>query len=426
MQAKEQPVDVMEVTPKAWAVLAYTVADDKGTGDNIDAAAKQELMAICDAADFAQVSVAAQVDFTRTPGVFRAVLTEAPPPTRDFEDVRPEDHPLWRAVREKLTQSTLRVKMERTDLNAARASVLHDFLRYGHEECAAERHVIFFYGHAHGPMGLFYDKDAGQRAPKTSLRLNDLADSMRVTDRPAAIVAFRDCFMNTLEAAYQFRGVAEFMIASQSEVPIAGIWPWPSLMSALMPSATSADQAQAFAKGLGRFLDDQDNRGKFADAPISLIDLSAADAIAAPLKGLVDALEAARSDPRRRTMCAHALEGARVGYPDKPSQPGDPALLDVPTMCDNLQKLDPDPVAVPAKALGEVVRKRLVRWHHTQKDRYQGTSIYYQPVTADDIKRSCIYDEALAEEDTASYKQLALSVATGWDRLALNPFVPAS
>jgi hypothetical protein len=72
----------------AWAVLAYTVDDDKRGGRNLDAAAKQELMAICDATDFAEVSVAAQVDFTNTRGVFRAVLTEAPP-TREFEDVLP-------------------------------------------------------------------------------------------------------------------------------------------------------------------------------------------------------------------------------------------------------------------------------------------------------------------------------------------------
>jgi hypothetical protein len=37
---------------KPWAVLAYTVADDKSGGSNLDAAAKIELKALCDAADF--------------------------------------------------------------------------------------------------------------------------------------------------------------------------------------------------------------------------------------------------------------------------------------------------------------------------------------------------------------------------------------
>lgn len=37
--------------PKPWAVLAYTVADDKSGGSELDAAAKRELKAICEAAD---------------------------------------------------------------------------------------------------------------------------------------------------------------------------------------------------------------------------------------------------------------------------------------------------------------------------------------------------------------------------------------
>ena len=64
--------------PKPWAVLAYTVADDKSGGSELDAAAKRELKAICEAADFGQVNVAAQVDFKHTRGVWRGLLTEKP------------------------------------------------------------------------------------------------------------------------------------------------------------------------------------------------------------------------------------------------------------------------------------------------------------------------------------------------------------
>jgi len=405
---------------KPWAMLAYTVADDKGGGRNIDNAAKEELKAICDASDFTQVSVAAQVDFTNTRGVFRAVLRDAPE-TREFEDVKPEDHPLWRAVNDKLKQSTFSLKMEREDLNAARGSVLQDFLQYGHAECPADRHVMFFYGHAHGPMGLFFDRDADRRSQKISLRLNDLAASMQSNPRPAALLVFRDCFMNTLESAYQFRGVAEFMIASQSLVPVDGIWPWAGLMSSLMASATSGDQALAFAKSLGRFLDDAPNRKPFADAPLSVIDLGAADAIVEPLKALVAALEAARTSEKDSSACAKALDKSRVGRPGDFTDPGDPSLLDVPTMCERLQEAGAGPVADAAKRLGDVVANQLVRWHHTQGKRYRGVSLYYKPATKTQQDQSCIYDQEFFEDDAANYKQLALSVATGWDRIALNP-----
>ena len=98
-------MSALDVKRKAWAVLAYTVADDKGGGRSIDTPVKEELKAICDGADFGQVSIAAQVDFKRTRGVFRGALTAAPSKGRDFEDVRAEHHPLWRKILGNIRQS---------------------------------------------------------------------------------------------------------------------------------------------------------------------------------------------------------------------------------------------------------------------------------------------------------------------------------
>ena len=337
-----------------------------------------------------------------------------------------EDHPLWRSIAGTIKRSRLRVLMEKADLNAAHADVLQDFLRFGQRDCPAERYVVVFYGHAYGPMGLFFDAAARQR-DATTLRLNDLASSIESVEGKAAVVVFRDCFMNTLETAYQLRHAAEFMVASQSVVPIAGVWPWVGFLTALMPSAASADVGRAIAVQLAHFLEEPTNRAPFADVPYSLIDLGAADAIAEPLKALTDALDAARDDPKRSAACARALEGARVGYPDDAANPGDPALLDVPTLCDRLRDLDPDPVAGPARALGETVRNRLVRWHTSQKGIHQGTSVYYQPVKPDDIERSFILsgNEEDAARDASHYARLALCEATGWHRIALHPLTPA-
>lgn len=404
---------------KPWAVLVYTVADDKSGGSVLDAAAKIELKALCDAADFDQVNVAAQVDFKHTRGIYRGVLTEKP---RDFEEVNPDDHPLWRSIAGTLKQSRLRVLLEKTDLNAARADVLQDFLRFGQRDCPADRYIVNFYGHAYGPMGLFFDADAGKRDANT-LRLNDLASAIETVAGKAAVIVFRDCFMNTLETAYQLRGAGEFMIASQSVVPIAGVWPWIGFMTALTPGAASADVGRALAVQLAHFLEEPAHRGPFADVPYSLIDLGAAETMVEPLKALADALDAARHDPTRSAACAGALEGARVGYPDDPSHPGDPSLLDVPTLCDNLQALGSDPVAAPARALGDAVRDRLVRWHHAQQGSYRGISLYYQPVKPKDIERSFILsgNPDDAARDAAQYADLALCAATGWHRIALKP-----
>jgi hypothetical protein len=411
---------------KPWAVLAYTVADDKTGASPLDTAAQRELAALCDAADFGQVSVAAQVDFKRVPGVYRGVLTAKPPRARGFQPIRAEDHPLWRRILGGVSHSTLRVEAERTDLNAARADVLREFVRFGRDRCPAERYVIFFYGHAYGPMGLFFDAEARRRQGNT-LRLNDLASSMDAVDGRAAVVVFRDCFMNTLETACQLAPVADFMIASQSVVPVAGVWPWLGLMTPLLEGASSADVARALSVQLAQFLDTAENRTPFADVPYSLIDLDGVKEVVAPLAALTRALEDARQDPRRRLACARALEKSRCGFPDDASNPGDPALLDVPTLCAQLGALERDPVAGPARALGAVVQERVVRWHHAQTPRYGGIGLFYRPVSSRDRDRSYIF--ASSDEDVARdaeyYAALALSRATGWHRVANHPLSTA-
>jgi hypothetical protein len=350
-------------------------------------------------------------------------LTEAPKKTKasdGFEDIPASAHPLWRDIQSSLERSKLRVLEERTDLNAARANVLKHFLRFGQAECPAERYVIFFYGHGYGPLGLFFDADA-DRTDVQTMPLAQIADSMETVGNRAALIVFRACMVNTLETAYQLKDAAEFMIASQSVVPIAGIWPWGGLMTTLLAGASTDDVARSLARQLAFFLETPANREPFADVPYSLIDLGAADAIAKPLKAIADALDSARHDPRRGPACSKALEASRVGFPGDPTQPGDPALLDVSTMCENLAKLADDPVAGPARALGELVGERLVRWHHSQRGVHRGVALFYRPVKPEHIERSHIYDQGVATSDARHYRQLALSTATGWDRIALHP-----
>ena len=101
---------------RPWALMAYTIADDTSGGGSLDSSVKEELAAIYEAADFGDVHIATQVDFKRTPGVYRASLTslQAAAATlggHEFEDVQPEDHVLWREIRRSVRRSSLRVQM---------------------------------------------------------------------------------------------------------------------------------------------------------------------------------------------------------------------------------------------------------------------------------------------------------------------------
>jgi hypothetical protein len=405
-------------------VLAYTVADDRSDGDGIDASARRELRAICHAADyFGEMGVAAQVDFKRSTGVFRGVVAQTLQKKRSypgFKAARAESHPLWRDIEARLKHSRLRVLEEDVDLNAARPNVLRSFLHFGQGECPADQYVVFFYGHGYGPVGVFFDADAGEDAD--TLHLSGLANSVEAIGDSAAVIVFRVCEVNTLETAYQLKDAAKFMIASQSVVPIAGVWPWETFMSGLFQGATASDVAQSIVRQLALFLEEPAHRTPFADVPYTLIDLGAAHAIAKPLKALANALDAGRDQKAFASACSRALEASRVGFPDDPKNPGDPALLDVPTMCDNLGRLARYPaVSGPARALGAVVSRRLVKWHSSRHGLHRGAALFYQPTTRRQIKHSHIYDQDNAAKDGRNYRRLALSQATGWDRIALRP-----
>lgn len=408
---------------KPWAVLAYTIAEDHASSSPLDTSAQRELKAICDAADFRRVSIAAQVDFKRRRGVYRSAIVEPEPQERGFKDIDPARHELWQKILAGVDEGEARVRLQReaTDLDAADGDVLQEFLRFGHAECPAERYVVSFFGHAAGPLGLFTDAAAGK--DEGLLRLPALVDAFRGGARRADVVVFRDCFMNCLEAAYQLRDAAEYIVATQALAPATGTWPWQAFMETLTPDASPYDAALGVARALAAYLDEAEHRSGFDAVPYSLLDLKAASDAGTRLAALVDALEAARQDPARARACARALEAARVGAPADAKVPGDPALLDVPTMCARLSALKGDPVAAAAVALGRVVGGKLVRWHHSQTRAHQGTSLFYQPVRPADRQRSYLHaeDETVANDDARHYRALALSKATGWHRIALNP-----
>jgi cysteine peptidase C11 family protein len=424
-------------------VLAYLVGDHKDEAGSLDDAIASELKAICDAADFRRVGVAVQVDFRRNGSTLRAALKDPLPRTSRPEDEAPRDNPLSRLIIDQLTfqkSHKLRTFAGRLvqgiakglrrmvlfvknlpDMNAASEDVLHDFLRYGREQCEARRYLIYFFGHAFGPMGLFFDRETQAREPN-SLRLNDLADAIERDEGHASIILFRDCFMGTLETAFQLKSCADFVIASQAEAPIAGVWPWKTFMASLGDGRSSLDIGTELAKSLADFMKQDRNRGGFADVPYSLFDLSVSPGVVEPLKALVHALESARNDPGRLKKCSDALEEARIGTSNNPKSPGDPALIDVRTTLEKLVELAPDPVAQPSRTLAMLLKK-LVPFSFTLLGQHRGVSLYYKPTKQGDLNASVLEaaDPREAKKDADQYRRLALCKDSDWGRFALDP-----
>src|SRR6185295_20386056 len=96
-------------------------------------------------------------------------------------------------------------------------------------------------------------------------------------DTEVDIIAFKDCFMSTLEAAYELKGSADYILASQEIVPIQG-WPYRNIFDQLAKHQDGKDAklaAKAILNELHSHYAIKENRHKQPRVPFTLLDTSA-------------------------------------------------------------------------------------------------------------------------------------------------------
>jgi hypothetical protein len=383
------------------------VADQKTGQRVLDAAADRELRAIIAAARDTGMPVLIQVDYKLRRGV-RRIAANAPGGARGGA-VRWDPARRRQVGRHVVTHdATFSLEIERRpETDAAGPDVLHRFLLWARSQVKARRYAILFWGHSCGPGGLFYDNARGRQPDP--LDLGELERAMRGASLD--VVLFRDCWMSTLETAFQLRDVASYAIASQGQVPIKGQWPYVDLF-AIMQTATDGNEeavARALAARLGTFLDDEANRSGLADVPYALLDLRGMGTVAARLSGFVKACHAALRDPALTKLAARAVRVAR------PKRIGDPALIDMRALCSALTDA-PHPLGPAAAALGSALDERLIKWNRARTPRFGGVSAYWKP--SPDVAAESLIDPWMTP---LLYNRLAISADTKWNRLALQP-----
>jgi hypothetical protein len=288
---------------------------------------------------------------------------------------------------------------------------LQFFFDWTFENCPADHYAVFFWGHSFGPGGLFEVGEkpvvlpqpapapppgAGAAPPPpppaspaaspqiaaapqpqltfTSLGLGDLGTALltlvarRELDRPdlvaagqslrAEVVFFQDCWMSTLETAYELQDSARYIVGSQSLVPIGydtyghlpgAIWPYADLIRALLGQQNYPDSLlqilQTFFDGatLPAGADPEFNRYPNPTMPYSLLDLgpNAGDIstkLTQPLMQLVAALDiASLGRAGRRSLITKPAAGQLFKFSGADLQAGDVALIDVSIFCGYLQ-----------------------------------------------------------------------------------------
>src|SRR5262245_51414570 len=307
---------------------------DPGGADRLDQVANRELDQIIHATlgtSPDKLYVAVQLDFRSQPDVWRRVVGEG----------------AW----------------AQPESSAADPETLYGYFEWASRMCPADHYLLMLWGHSKGPFGLFTDPSfngllgaafaAGD--PWTyvaqTLTLTELRAALRAArtclNRKVDIVAFKDCFMSTLETAYELKDAATYLIASPGIVPVEG-WPYAKMLEQLAATRDPKTAAQNVTNELHAYYADAKNRGHRKEVPFTLLDTSQLTGISDPLHALAAQLDARTTNGNGR----HAIRKAVASAAD-----ADPALIDVETLC---RKLKAYQMRKPAEQL-EAATKRLAR-----------------------------------------------------------------
>src|SRR6185436_10994015 len=297
-----------EIKRKPWTVMIYMIADDPAGGELLDQQANRELDEIIYATlggDRENMHVAVQMDFRNQPDVWRRVVGKG-------TWVQPESA-------------------------AADPATLYGFFDWVAKYCPAYRYVLMFWGHSRGPFGLFTDryssligsqfaKDDLQSYVAQTLTLRELRVALRnareCLQQNVDIIVFKDCFMSTLETAYELKDSATYLIASPDIVPIPG-WPYVEMFKSLAPSKKrdAKDAAYSIVEALHQHYSEEKNKYGRPKVPYSLLDTSALTNVSEPLGAVAKKLS---EDPALRKTLSTVTSG-------------DTALADVGELCKALR-----------------------------------------------------------------------------------------
>lgn len=297
------------------------------------------------------------------------------------------------------------------------------FFDWAYEKCPAQQYAVFFWGHAMGPAGFFQPSEkpvvvspllallmkvvfflTGSRWTGTR-SLQVVSDAIgtivqnRLSDSPTPeveleassaalpppggagytpgagqtagftpgqpipkvdVVLFQDCWMSTLETAFELQDDARYIVSSQSLVPagfapgqaLGAVWPYEALISIFL-------KQQNFAAPMMQELNDFfDGKGRPAGAPqdynrypatkvlFSLIDCGTtagfiSTAMSAEWQAVVQSLYPLGADRRSTLIEREAQQPEQAGRLFELSgtalRVGDQALIDILTFCGYLQ-----------------------------------------------------------------------------------------
>lgn len=291
-------------------------------------------------------------------------------------------------------------------------NVLESFLHWAKKEYPAERYLLVIWGHAW--------RFAFERDGKDALDFTKLANVLQNTNagKKLDVVAFDSCGVSWIEAAYQLRDSANYLVATQFTDPLPG-WPYDEILQRLLddPEMGPEDLGRAIVSQFVRHYDKSakryhdravaNNSDEPATVTMTTLDLSYVKGIGDGMGTLANKLAlAVHEDQDELDRVNEAFRRSRVPIKE-------PAV-DLTTLCWNLATFtENDTVRSAACAVGDLLLRPTNPFivAHASSDlsvaMLHGASIFAPNVAPEFDSRSL----------RPLYEALELSQDTLWDEL---------
>jgi hypothetical protein len=224
--------------------------------------------------------------------------------------------------------------------NSGQPKALRDFVVDARKEYPDDYFLLVLWGHAYG---LGFGRDHGD-----PLTLKEIASSLDPNAsplnayiptgrKPVDILGANACAMSYLEAAYELRHAAKFLVAPEIAMPFAG-WPYEKILNEIVqtpgiePEALGKKIVEEFVKSFRR-----------QDVALTLLDLDEAEDLKTPLASLAAVLK----EKIKSNKTGEPITDAFLDTAHGEVRP----LIDLYDLCQKLEEIQDDEVKASALAL---------------------------------------------------------------------------
>jgi len=335
-----------------WTILVYMAADN-----DLEPAALKDLAEMEVYGSGNGINVVALMDRSSRPYEER-YNTQFAQAMGDWSDTR-----VFYVVRDGYTVSySSRMIADLGEIDTGDPRVLAGFISTYASKYPAKHYALIIWDHGAAFGGVAFDFNPGDY-----LTPKEVAEAIRSSGVKLDLIAFDACLMGSFETAYELRGLASYMVASEETVPNDG-FPYDYILGKLhkKPGMSPEELGRIIVESYKEFYEKTAER----TATLSLIDLRAVREAVSEAKAFAQAASIDAKDLRK------AREGVEIfGGGDNPAEGA--STVDLPMLLENMAGMGGNLGSAAQAFLDKLKPAIITHWEGEGHRGAQGITIYF-------------------------------------------------